>query len=121
LRLAASAEFATDGDAQRRLSRPRTKPARANPFRALRPQGADKREARPDQTHLHPVDGALIYILQMCLQPQPEDGWTDLPISTKSSCEVDGAEPGKIAWFRGAAVNTAGQSPWSTAAQRPVM
>jgi len=51
----------------------------------------------------------------------PDDDWTDLPMSTKSSCEVDGAEPGKVAWFRVAAVNTAGQGPWSAPAQRPVM
>jgi hypothetical protein len=123
--LAAFTKFATDGNPTAMLSAgflvrernsPAQIPAAPTDLRALT-------NGKPGRTKLTwaPVDGALIYLLQVCLQPQPEDDWTDLPMSTKSSCEVDGAEPGKIAWFRVAAVNTAGQGPWSAPAQRPVM
>jgi hypothetical protein len=78
---------------------------------------------KPGWTSLtwHPLDGALIYFVQFCPAPLADDGWRDLPASTKSSCAVEGAEPGKVTWFRVAAVNTAGQSPWSAPACREVM
>ena len=77
----------------------------------------------PGRTRLtwEPISGTLIYLVQMTLSPLPDDGWKHLPITTRAACEVNGAEPGKVAWFRIAAVNTAGQGPWSAPACRPVV
>lgn len=67
------------------------------------------------------LDGAVLYFIEMSLDPGVPDTWQYRTTSTKASCELDGAKPGKPAWFRIAAVNATGQSPWSAPAQRPVM
>jgi len=78
---------------------------------------------RPGRTKLtwEGVDGAVIYLVEMSLNPDEPVNWNPMEPTTKISCEVDGAEPGKHAWFRVAAVNAAGQGPWSAPARRPVM
>ncbi len=68
-----------------------------------------------------PVPGAIVYVIQMSPDPITDDGWEYMPVSTRSSAELDGAEPGKHTWFRVAAVNSTGQSSWSMPARRPVM
>lgn len=67
------------------------------------------------------LDGAMVFLVEMTLDPNGQVDWKRMKTSTKTTCEVDGAIPGKPAWFRIAAVNPAGQSPWSVAAMRPVM
>jgi hypothetical protein len=67
------------------------------------------------------LDGALIFLVEMSLDADSPEGWKRLTTSTRTSCEVDGAEPGKRAWFRIAAVNAIGQGPWSAVALRQVM
>jgi hypothetical protein len=67
------------------------------------------------------VDGTVIYLIEISLDTATPVNWKNMEPTTKSSCEVDDAEPGKHAWFRVAAVNAAGQSPWSAPARRPVM
>ncbi len=63
---------------------------------------------------------AVIYLMEMILGPAPGE-WKFKTTSTKTSCEIDGAEPGKRAWFRISAVNAAGQGPWCEPALREVM
>jgi hypothetical protein len=67
------------------------------------------------------LDGAMVFLVEMTLDPNGQVDWKRMKTSTKTTCEVDGAIPGKPAWFRIAAVNPAGQGPWSVAAMRPVM
>jgi len=67
------------------------------------------------------VDGAVIYLIEMSLDAETPVNWKNMEPTTKTACEVDGAEPGKHAWFRVAAVNATGQGPWSAPARRPVM
>jgi hypothetical protein len=67
------------------------------------------------------VEGAVIYLIEMSLDPDQPVNWNPTEPTTRTTCEVDGAEPGQHAWFRVAAVNAAGQGPWSTPALRPVM
>lgn len=67
------------------------------------------------------LDGALIYFVEMSLDEGVPANWRRVTMSTRATCELDGAQPGKPAWFRVAAVNATGQSPWSVPAQRPVM
>ncbi len=67
------------------------------------------------------LDGALLYFIEMSLDPGIPVTWTYRTTSTKTTCELDGAEPGQTAWFRVAAVNATGQGPWSAPARRPVM
>ena len=61
------------------------------------------------------------YVVQMSPDPITDDSWEHILASTRSSCEVDGAQPGKRCWFRIAAVNSTGQGPWSMPTCRPVM
>lgn len=75
-----------------------------------------KTKLRWDGSH-----GAVIYLIEMSLDAGDPVTWKFKTTSTKTSCEVEGAEPGKPAWFRIAAVNAIGQGPWSGPAQRPVM
>ena len=65
------------------------------------------------------LDGAVSYSVEMNTTPDKE-GWRHVTTTTKSSCEVDGAEPGKPCWFRVAGVNPLGRGPWSSPALRPV-
>ena len=68
-----------------------------------------------------PVHGAVSYLVEMSPDPITAKSWEQVDTPTKSSCEADGAEPGKIQWFRVAGVNASGAGPWSEPAMRPVM
>jgi len=68
-----------------------------------------------------PVTGAASYLVQCSPDPITETSWTQVASPTKASAEIPGAEPGKLCWFRVAAVGPTGQGPWSLPAQRPVM
>lgn len=61
------------------------------------------------------------FIVQMSLDAGAPTHWTDVLMTTKSSAEIPGAEPGKCAWFRVAGFNVKGIGPWSAPACRPVM
>ena len=65
------------------------------------------------------LDGTVSYSVEMNTTLDPQ-GWRHVTTATKSSCEVDGAEPGKPCWFRVAGVNPLGRGPWSSPALRPV-
>jgi hypothetical protein len=67
------------------------------------------------------VRGATFYLIEMSLGPGIDGPWKQVLTSTTASCELDGAEPGKPAWFRVAAVNPAGPGPWSQPIPRPVV
>jgi len=57
----------------------------------------------------------------MCPDPIDEENWKQTLSATRSSCELDGAQPGKRCWFRVAGISSTGQGPWSHPASRPVM
>lgn len=78
---------------------------------------------RPGVTKLswEAMNDVAVYIIQMSTDPLNEAGWEIVGSSTKSRCEISGAQPGKPVWYRVAAVNGAGQGPWSAPALRPVM
>ena len=67
------------------------------------------------------LPGAVSYLVEMSTDPFARTGWRQVATPTKASCEVEGAEPGRPAWFRVAGVNPLGTGPWSAPAQRPVM
>jgi len=69
----------------------------------------------------NPLVGAVIYFVEQSPSPMTADSWTARAPSTKASCEIDGAEPGKEYWYRIAGVNANGQGPWSAPACRSVM
>ena len=69
----------------------------------------------------NPVTRAKSYLVEMSPDPITEKSWEQVDTPTKASCEATGAEPGKIQWFRVAAVNASGAGPWSEPAKRPVM
>ena len=69
----------------------------------------------------NPVHGAVSYLVEQSPDPITDQGWVQVDTPTKASCEIGGAEPGKILWFRAAAVNASGAGPWSEPAKRPVM
>lgn len=77
----------------------------------------------PGRTELRwgAVRGATFYLVEMSLDITSDDNFRPMATSTRASCEVDGAEPGKAAWFRVAAVNPAGPGPWSQPIPRPVV
>ena len=64
---------------------------------------------------------AKSYLVEQSPEPMTETSWEQVDTPTKASCELDGADPGKMYWFRVAAVNGAGAGPWSGAASRPLM
>ena len=68
-----------------------------------------------------PAYGAKSYLVEQSPDPITEKSWVQVDTPTKSSCEIEGAEPGKILWFRVAGVNATGAGPWSEPAKRPVM
>ena len=68
-----------------------------------------------------PVRAAKSYLVEESSEPITPDGWVQVDTPTKASCEIDGAEPGRVCWFRVAAVNPTGSGPWSEPAKRPVM
>lgn len=65
--------------------------------------------------------GAKGYLVQGSADPSAETGWTEPVISTRTSLDANGAEPGQPYWYRVAAFNATGQGPWSMPAPRPVM
>ena len=67
------------------------------------------------------VQGAVSYLVEMSADPFTETSWAQVAAPTKTSCEVGGAEPGKVSWFRVATVSATGIGPWSAPAQRGVM
>lgn len=67
------------------------------------------------------LDGADTFLVEKCLDPDAPDTWMQVAVTTKMSCEIPGAEPGKVCYFRVAGVNAAGQGPWTPAVPRPVM
>jgi hypothetical protein len=67
------------------------------------------------------LENAESFIVQMSLDADAPTNWTDVLMTTKSSAEIPGAEPGKCAWFRVAGFNVHGVGPWSAPACRPVM
>lgn len=66
-----------------------------------------------------PVDGAVSYLVEC--GADPESGFAQVLAPTKTNVEVGGAVPGKVCWFRVAAIGAGGQGPWCTPVQRPVM
>lgn len=64
---------------------------------------------------------AVTYLVQRSAEPMTEGSWLTVATPTRASCEVDGAVPGKVCWFRVAGVNAAGTGPWSAPACREVM
>ena len=67
------------------------------------------------------VDGAVSYLVECSPEPITEKSWVQVDAPTKTNCEVSGAEPGKVCWFRVAAVSSDGKGPWTLPVQRPVM
>lgn len=61
------------------------------------------------------------FLIQRSPDPITPTSWEQVTVTTKTSVEVPGAEPGKACWFRVAGVNPHGQGPWSEPARRPVM
>ncbi|MBI5775705.1 MAG: fibronectin type III domain-containing protein [Verrucomicrobia bacterium] len=53
------------------------------------------------------------FLVQMTRDPAAADGWQQVAISLRQSCEVTGLESGMKYWFRVTATNTQGQGPWS--------
>ena len=65
--------------------------------------------------------GAVSYLVQVSPDPITAQGWKTVATPTKSSCETDGIDPGKVYWYRVAGVNPVGAGPWSAPACREVM
>jgi len=65
--------------------------------------------------------GADGYIVQGSPDPITATSWQTPVISKKTKAEANGASPGEKYWYRVAAFNSGGQSPWSEPAGRPVM
>jgi hypothetical protein len=123
--LAAKTESLTGGEPAAVLSTGfelKSDPTPTQPLEA--PQGVRvATNGTPGKTKLawEPLAGAVSHVVEGCPDPVTEEGWEQLATPTKSSCTVDGAEPGKKHWFRIAGVNTIGQGPWSDPVCRPVM
>lgn len=61
-----------------------------------------------------PVDAALAYQVQWTAgDPASEQGWNMVAWSTRSSRKLSGLPSGQVAYFRVAALGTAGMGPWS--------
>jgi hypothetical protein len=67
------------------------------------------------------VDRAEGYMIQGSPSPITETSWTLSTFSPRASFNGNGAVAGQPYWYRVAAINSAGQGPWSEPAQRPVM
>ena len=67
-----------------------------------------------------PVVEAASYIIEMSPDPPTATSWKHLGVSTKSTFTVTGLPSGTRVWFRVAAVNANGQSPWSDPATKIV-
>lgn len=68
-----------------------------------------------------PMAEAKSYLVEQSPEPVTDTSWVQVDTPTKASCAIAGAEPGKVYWFRVAAVGTDGAGPWSGPASRPVM
>ncbi len=67
-----------------------------------------------------PVVEATSYIIEKSPDPPTATSWTHVGVSTKSTFTVTGLQTGTRVWFRVAAVNANGQSPWSDPATKIV-
>ena len=123
--LASFTKFATNSDPTAMLSAGFGVRGPDTPSQPLpAPQDVTARtNGEPGRTDLRwaAITGAMVYVIQRCADPITDEGWEYLPVSTRASSETAGAEPGKHCWFRVAAVNSTGQSPWSPPTRRPVM
>jgi len=64
-----------------------------------------------------PVRGAVTYHIQVNRStPDDASAWELVAVSTKSRTSITGLASAKLAWFRVAAIGTAGISPWSDVA-----
>src|SRR5215471_8056021 len=67
-----------------------------------------------------PVVEAASYVIDSSVDPPTATSWQHLGISTKSTFTAPGLTSGARVWFRVAAVNANGQSPWSDPATKIV-
>jgi len=67
-----------------------------------------------------PVVEAASYVIEMSPDPVTATSWKHQGVSTKSTFTVPGLSSGARVWFRVAAVNANGQSPWSDPATKIV-
>ena len=67
-----------------------------------------------------PIVEAASYLIEKSPDPPTATSWTHLGVSTKSTFTVTGLPSGTRVWFRVAAVNANGQSPWSDPATKIV-
>ena len=123
--LAAFTQSATQGDETKILStgfEVRRPPSPAPPPGAPGPLTV-KLNGSPGVTKLSwpTMPDAKSYLVQQSPDPVTDTSWAQVDTPTKASCEIAGAEPGTVYWFRVAAVGSSGTGPWSGAASRPVM
>ena len=123
--LASFTESATSGDAGKiesagfAVRAPRTPP---QPLPA--PTGVvASTNGTPGHTLLDwpPLAGAKSYNVEISPDPITPTSWAFACSCTTSRADVNGAEPGKLYWYRVAGVNGKGQGPWSAFVPRPVM
>jgi hypothetical protein len=69
----------------------------------------------------NPVPGADGYLVQGSADPITATSWLWPEIAMATQCGCNGALPGQKYWYRVAAFNGAGQGPWSSPTERPVM
>ena len=67
-----------------------------------------------------PVVDAASYVIEISPDPVTADSWKHQGVSTRSTFTVTGLPSGSRIWFRVAAVNPNGQSPWSDPATKIV-
>lgn len=60
-----------------------------------------------------PVDVAVSYHTQWTSDPTNEELWKLVAVSTRSQSKVTALSSGRVAYFRIAAIGTAGMGPWS--------
>jgi hypothetical protein len=60
-------------------------------------------------------------VIECSQDPITETSWKNMGTVTEVKYVGNGATPGHKCWYRVAAVNRAGQGPWSDPALRPVM
>jgi hypothetical protein len=66
------------------------------------------------------VAGARSYVVERSPDPPTATSWTHAGVSPRSQTTINGLTPGTRCWFRVAAVNAAGQGPWSDPATKLV-
>lgn len=123
--LAAFTQSVTQGDETkilstgfdvRRAGTPMPPPAAPGPLTV-------KLNGSPGVTKLNwpSMPDAKSYLVEQSPDPMTDASWNQVDTPTKASCELEGAEPGRLYWYRVAAMNSAGVGPWSGPASRPVM